>query len=82
MWRLLALGLVLSTPALAQARKPRPAADPCAPIGQLADRTPVYSLRCDNLPAPPPGQAAAPAEPLVQRNGLFGLSYTRRPAEE
>jgi hypothetical protein len=60
-------------------------ADPCAPIGQTADRKLVYSLKCDNLPAPPSPQAeiaAPPPEPEIQRSGIFGLSYERkRPGE-
>jgi hypothetical protein len=64
-------------------------ADPCAPIGQTADRKLVYSLKCDNLPSPPPPPPQAeiappPApEPETQRSGLFGLSYGsgRNPAQ-
>jgi hypothetical protein len=56
--------------------------DNCAPIGRTEDGKLVYSMRCENLPAPPapPPQAeAAPApEPEVQRSGIFGLSYERR----
>jgi hypothetical protein len=55
-------------------------ADPCAPIGQTADRQLIYPLNCNNLPAPPPPpvqvEAAPPPEPEVQRSGLFGLSYS------
>jgi hypothetical protein len=61
-------------------------ADPCAPIGRTADGKLVYSMKCDNLPAPqPPPQAAIeepapPPQPEVQRSGLFGLSYeVKRP---
>ena len=59
--------------------------DPCAPIGQTANRELVYSMNCNNLPAPPPlpPQAAAPApppEPEVERTGIFGLSIDRRPS--
>jgi hypothetical protein len=61
--------------------------DNCAPIGRTANGELVYSMKCDNLPAPPaPPQAeaneppAAPPAPEVQRSGLFGLSYeVRRP---
>ena len=62
-------------------------ADPCAPIGQTADRKLVYSMKCDNLPAPPPPPQAEvapapPPEPEVQRSGIFGWSYERkRPGE-
>jgi hypothetical protein len=61
-------------------------ADPCAPIGQTADRKLVYSLKCDNLPGPPlPSPQAEvapppPPQPEIQRSGLFGLSYeVKRP---
>jgi hypothetical protein len=66
------------------------AADPCAPIGRTARGELVYSLKCDNLPMPPPpaqaeareAPVAAPApEPEVQRGGIFGWSYDRRPKE-
>jgi hypothetical protein len=57
--------------------------DNCTPIGRTAKGELVYSLKCDNLPAPPPPppQAEAPApppEPEVQRGGIFGWSYDRR----
>jgi hypothetical protein len=60
--------------------------DNCAPIGKTAKGELVYSMKCDNLPAPPapPPQAevrevpAAPPEPEVQRSGIFGWSYDRR----
>jgi hypothetical protein len=47
----------------------------------------VYSMKCENLPAPPPPPQAeirdTPApEPEVQRSGIFGWSYERkRPGE-
>ena len=58
-------------------------ADNCAPIGRTANGELVYSMKCDNLPAPPtpPPVAEAPApppEPEVQRSGIFGWSYDRR----
>ncbi|MBO4223761.1 hypothetical protein AAFX91_04070 [Bradyrhizobium sp. 31Argb] len=59
-------------------------ADDCAPIGRTAKGELVYSLKCENLPAPPapPPQAEAkeapPPEPETQRSGLFGWSYDRR----
>ena len=61
--------------------------DNCAPIGRTANGELVYSMKCDNIPAPPapPPQAEAtepPAPPAleVQRSGLFGLSYeVKRP---
>ena len=66
-------------------------ADNCAPIGRTAKGELVYSMRCENPPAPQtssqqesPQQADAketvPPEPEVQRSGLFGLSYeVKRP---
>ena len=83
--------LLIAAPAAAQI-KPKSSAgrpDPCAPIGRTADGKLVYSMKCENLPAPPPPppQAelkeapAAPAaepEPEVRRSGIFGWSYDRR----
>jgi hypothetical protein len=85
--------LVISSPAWAQTKLlPKSAtvrADPCAPIGRTADGKLVYSMKCDNLPAPPaapPPQVETrevpPPEPEVQRSGIFGWSYERkRPSE-
>jgi hypothetical protein len=82
--------LLIASPAWAQVKlvpkNVTSRADPCAPIGQTADRKLVYSLKCDNLPAPPPPPqaeiAAPPPEPEIQRSGIFGLSYERkRPGE-
>ncbi|MEH2545360.1 hypothetical protein V1283_002005 [Bradyrhizobium sp. AZCC 2262] len=58
-------------------------ADNCAPIGRTADGKLVYSMKCENLPVPPPPQAEAvreapPPEPEVQRSGILGWSYDRR----
>jgi hypothetical protein len=62
-------------------------ADACAPIGRTANGTLVYSMKCETLPAPPPGavppappqaQAAPEPEDEVQRSGFLGLSYTRK----
>ena len=93
------LGLLLITsPALAQTQlvptdtvKPAAkgaaarASDVCAPIGRTAKGELVYSMKCDDMPAPPPPppQAEAPAaapppEPEVRRSGVFGWSYDRR----
>lgn len=67
------------------------ATDACAPIGRTAKGELVYSMKCDNLPVPPPPAqaeareapaAAAAPEPEVQRGGLFGWSYDRRPKSE
>jgi hypothetical protein len=76
--------LLIASPAWAQVKQaPKTVAsraDPCAPIGQTADRQLVYSLKCGNLPMPPapPPQAEVepPPEPAVQRSGLFGMSLS------
>ncbi|MDB5604314.1 MAG: hypothetical protein JWP25_1214 [Bradyrhizobium sp.] len=81
--------LLISSPAWAQTKLlPKNATarvDNCAPIGRTADGKLVYSMKCDNLPAPPPppqAETAPPPEPEVQRSGIFGLSYERkRPGE-
>ena len=87
--------LLVASPAVAQVK---PAAknsaahpDPCAPIGRTADGKLVYSIKCENLPAPPPpspqvelkeappaAAAAAEPEPEVRRSGIFGWSYDLR----
>jgi hypothetical protein len=84
MKKLIFVILLIASPAWAQVKLvPKniaTRADPCAPIGQTADHKLVYSLKCDNLPAPPPPPvadiAAPPPEPevQVQRGGLFGMS--------
>jgi hypothetical protein len=83
MKKLVFVMLLIASPACAQVKLvPKTVAtraDPCAPIGQTADHQLVYSLKCDNLPAPPapPPQAEAappPPEPEVQRSGIFGMS--------
>jgi hypothetical protein len=84
--------LLIASPAWAQTKLlPKSVtarADPCAPIGRTADGKLVYSMKCENLPAPPPpppqAEVSAPPvpEPEVQRSGFFGLSYERkRPGE-
>lgn len=83
---LCAMLVAAATPAWSQT-KPSPKAavtrvDPCAPIGQTANRELVYSMGCTNLPAPPPPpqaevQPAPPPEPEVQRSGIFGMSLDR-----
>ena len=79
--------LLLASPAWSQTNLVPKAAstgrvDNCAPIGQTADRKLVYSMKCENLPQPPPSQAeareAVPPEPEAQRGGVFGWSYDRR----
>jgi hypothetical protein len=92
MKKLVLVILLVSSPALAQTKlTPRTTTarvDNCAPIGRTADGKLVYSMKCDNLPAPPapppqaevtppPAPAAAP-EPDVQRSGIFGWSYERK----
>jgi hypothetical protein len=62
--------------------------DNCAPIGRTANGELVYSMKCDNIPAPPPPQqaevkpAAPPPEPETERTGLFGMSFDRRPKDQ
>jgi hypothetical protein len=84
--------LLIASPAAAQVKSvPKAAAarpDPCAPIGRTADGKLVYSMKCENLPAPPPpppqaelkevSPPAAEPEPEVRRSGIFGWSYDRR----
>jgi hypothetical protein len=86
--------LLIASPAAAQVKlTPKTSAahpDPCAPIGRTADGKLVYSMKCENLPAPPlpppqaelkeapPPAVAAEPEPEVRRSGLFGWSYDRR----
>jgi len=84
--------LLVASPAWAQTKMvPKSVTarvDNCAPIGRTADGQLVYSMKCENLPAPPaPAPQAemreAPApEPEVHRSGLFGMSYeVKRPGE-
>jgi hypothetical protein len=75
--------LLIASPASAQVKlvpkNVAARADPCAPIGQTADRQLVYSLKCGNLPPPPPPQhveVEPPPEPAVQRSGLLGMSIS------
>ena len=90
MKKLVLVILLVASPAFAQTKlTPKNATarvDNCAPIGRTADGKLVYSMKCENLPAPPapPPQAEvreapAPApEPEVQRSGIFGWSYERK----
>ena len=87
--------VLIASPAAAQVKlTPKTSAahpDPCAPIGRTADGKLVYSMKCENLPAPPPpppqaelkeaapsAAAAAELETKVGRSGIFGWSYDRR----
>jgi len=73
--------LLMSSPALAQSKR----IDNCAPIGRTADGKLVYSMKCDNLPAPVPPPAAAvvepgpapavAAEPEPDQGGLFKFPF-------
>ncbi len=74
--------LLIASPAWAQTKLASRSAtahvDNCAPIGRAADGQLIYSLKCDNLPAPPPSPLAElePAlGPAVVRSGIFGMSY-------
>lgn len=78
--RLLIATLLMTSPSWAQAKPPVPVrTDPCAPIGRTADGQLVYSMKCENLPAPvaPPRAAAAVAAPTPapaaeeEKGGLF-----------
>jgi hypothetical protein len=89
---LLLTSSAMALPASAQT-KPTPKAataaraDNCAPIGRTGSGELVYSMKCDNIPAPPPAATApqaeakpAPAAPEqeTQHTGLFGWSFDRR----
>lgn len=70
--------LLVVSPGLAQTSKKMSAhIDDCAPIGRTGDGQLIYSLKCNNLPAPPPPQAVVepPPEPAVVRSGFLGMSY-------
>jgi hypothetical protein len=77
--------LLISSPALAQTKlTPKNVTarvDNCAPIGRTADGQLVYSMKCENLPAPPTppprAEVTPPPEPEVQRSGIFGMSFSR-----
>jgi hypothetical protein len=93
---LLAAALLLPQPDLAQTNlTPKAAAvsrtDVCAPIGRTAKGELVYSMKCENLPAPPPPPQARieetappppPPPPQETRTGLFGWSFDRRQPDQ
>jgi hypothetical protein len=88
MKKLVLVLLLIASPAWAQTKlTPKVVtarADPCAPIGRTADGKLVYSMKCDNLPVPPPQaeirEAPEPPQAEVKRSGIFGLSYeVKRP---
>lgn len=64
--------------------------DICAPIGRTANGELVYSMKCENLPAPSPPQAKIeetttpppPPQPEARRGGIFGWSYDRRQPDQ
>jgi hypothetical protein len=99
MKKLCLLLFLLATPAWGQGQPAplvKPAAkgaarvDNCAPIGRTANGELVYSMKCDNIPAPIPAPQArmeetAPPPPPPQqetRTGLFGWSYDRRQSDQ
>jgi hypothetical protein len=51
--------LLIASPAWAQTKlapkNTTTRVDNCAPIGRTANRTLVYSMKCDNAPTPPAG---------------------------
>jgi hypothetical protein len=75
--------LLIASPAWAQTKlTPKSATarvDPCEPIGRTADGKLIYSMKCENIPAPPAppplAEVEPPPEPAVQRGGIFGMSY-------
>jgi len=79
------------TPLVKPAAKGAARVDNCAPIGRTANGELVYSMKCDNIPAPvsppqarleetaPPPPPAAPRD--EGRTGLFGWSYDKRQPE-
>jgi hypothetical protein len=92
---ILAATPLLFQPALAQTRlTPKVAAshpDNCAPIGRTANGELVYSMKCENLPAPPPPPQARieetappppPPPPQETRTGVFGWSFDRRQPDQ
>lgn len=82
--------LFLSSPAWAQNKpvsiKPvnvtsNRGADDCKPIGQTADRKLVYSMKCENLPAPPvaervPESQVVEAPEEESKGGMFRFPFS------
>ena len=97
MKKILLLMLLMASPAWAQTQlgaqgrvrraRRRGVAIACAPIGRTAKGELVYSMKCDNLPAPPPPAQAEAREAPVRppagtgsaARGIFGWFYDRRP---
>jgi hypothetical protein len=91
MKKLIFVVLLIASPAFAQVKLvPKSVtsrADPCAPIGQTADRKLIYSIKCDHVPGPPalPPQAEVtppPPEPETHRSGIFGFSFDARKPDQ
>jgi hypothetical protein len=98
MKKILLLVLLMASPAWAQTQLvPKVATakggtaravDNCAPIGRTANGELVYSMKCDNMPAPLPSppqaevREAPPPEPAVHSTGIFGLSRDLRKDSE
>ena len=80
--------VLLASPVLAQSKPTPSRADPCAPIGRTADGKLVYSMKCDNLPAPPPPprvETLPPPPPVEEdKGGLFRNPFPSlvRPSSE
>ena len=75
--------LLIASPALAQTKLPPKSAtaraDPCVPIGRMADGRLVYSLKCDNLPGPRPPPVAQAAPPPVAATAPPPVAQTAPP---
>ncbi len=69
--------LLIASPAAARVKlTPKTSAahpDPCAPIGRTADGKLVYSMKCENLPAPPP----PPPQAELEGGAPFGRARRR-----
>ncbi len=75
--------LLIASPAAAKVKStPKATAahsDPCAPIGRTADGKLVYSMKCENPPAPPPPspQAELKEAPAAGRRAGAGGAAER-----